>query len=272
MTLFDHGSGQLRALGRACGYDEHEIAGMLRVFAVAAESWGGRCVEETPRWSGVTDDCSPFEFSLAIEPTGTELRMLAEAQRDPASPDTYWNAGVDLTRRLSDHCNAALDGFERVSDLFRPRAEVYFSMLHGICFGRGDSPSMKVYLNPKAQGLERSGAIVGEALAGIGYAGVVENLQSRMRPGDEYQFLCFDLDHVFESRIKIYIRHRRCTFDELHRYVAQVDSGVADDASLLVSALLDGRLPRPPLTMYALNPEFGLLPGCALHVPTFPYA
>jgi Tryptophan dimethylallyltransferase len=269
MTVAEYGARQLCVLAEACEYDRHEIAAMLRALRVATESWGSRSVEEMPRWSAVTDDCSPFEFSLAIESGSTELRVLVEPQRDPASPESYWTAGLELARRLRSDFGAAIDRLELVSDLFRPGAEAYFSTFYGIVFRSGERPLFKLYLNPKARGPQQARSTISSALARLGHPQAALRFESLMRPDDEYQFLCLDLVQHGDARTKIYIRHRRSTVDKWCAHLEQTDPRAAADARVLCGAILEGEPRRPPVSMYTLKAEADEISGCAAQLPTF---
>ena len=117
-TLFEYGAGQLRRLQSALGIDPKEQIRLLKVYEDLTRSWGHRRISETPPWSALTDDCSPFEFSVAISKTGPELRMIVEAQSELASPSGYWGASMELSRHLEKVWVADLDRLKKVEPLF----------------------------------------------------------------------------------------------------------------------------------------------------------
>src|SRR6185295_4736797 len=78
-----------------------------------------------PRWSGVTDDSTPFEYSVAFRRDEARLRMLFEPQADPASATTYWQAGKRCTRRLQKAWAANIGSGLEIEELFKPKVPVF---------------------------------------------------------------------------------------------------------------------------------------------------
>jgi hypothetical protein len=273
-SLLDHAKQQLRTLAQVCNFSRTDVERAIDVCQVLCASYGDRNALDTPRWSGLTDDCSPFEFSIAIgNNRRPELRMVSEAQKDPPSPEKYWEAGKQLCKELSRRYSASVECLERVIDLFHPSDHVYFSMLHGVVFRPGSSPLFKVYLNPKAKGKNRTREIVRSAVDKLGHMDAWLQVASSMREHDELQFFSLDLDSSDQARSKIYLRHRFCTPADLEHALAVVNDSIPGDATTFSRALL-GRvavLPRPALTMYTFIPGRGLPKQPAIHLAVFPY-
>jgi len=101
-TGHDVGLAQLEALCEAVGADAPGEA-IVAFFRDAAGMCGARSLTSAPRWSAISDDCTPFEFSVVLQEGPPAIRVLLEAQDDPAGPATYWQAGRRLTawRRLT---------------------------------------------------------------------------------------------------------------------------------------------------------------------------
>ena len=75
----------LRQLGEALRR-EADMPKIGEVVACLMEGWADQRVPESPpRPSRIGDDHSPFEYSLAFEPAGVDLRLLLEAQGTPPS-------------------------------------------------------------------------------------------------------------------------------------------------------------------------------------------
>ena len=67
-TLGSLGQAQLRALGEALGL-EHERDRNQAVFDLVSATWSERPVDAAPRPSDITDDNTPYEFSIAFPPS-----------------------------------------------------------------------------------------------------------------------------------------------------------------------------------------------------------
>ena len=154
-TYVECGIEKLTALCNAVGLNA-QLDRVIQVFRALTTSWGDRRVGETTTWrSDVSDDCAPFEFSLALDPQQTELRVLVEAQGSNPTLQSNWQAGLDLNQYLSANFNVSLDRFEQIADLFAPtNPEAKFSMWHAVCFYPDKEPAFKLYLNPQAQSHE----------------------------------------------------------------------------------------------------------------------
>src|SRR5580692_5346298 len=88
-------------LVRLCGaIGRNERASeIVEIFREMWREAGLRPPEAEPRWSGLTDDSTPTEFSVVFSGKASpRLRVLFEPQGDPASPKAYWEAGCRFTR------------------------------------------------------------------------------------------------------------------------------------------------------------------------------
>jgi hypothetical protein len=83
-TYLEVGIEKITALCNAVGLND-KTDRIIEVFQVMASSWGERKIGTKSAWqSDVSDDGSPFEFSIALDPKQAELRILVEAQgQDP---------------------------------------------------------------------------------------------------------------------------------------------------------------------------------------------
>ncbi len=67
VTLVDLGIDRLHVLCDAFGYGTAQTRLAEAVFRALSASWGGEAIQAPPRWpSDITDDHTPFEFSLAV--------------------------------------------------------------------------------------------------------------------------------------------------------------------------------------------------------------
>src|SRR5687767_1621524 len=98
-TLGEAGARQLELLsaGSAFERDAPQIASM---FQLLTASWRDQALADPPRWSALSADSSPLEFSLVLGGMREELRFTTEVQRDPASASVYWESSLELNLEL----------------------------------------------------------------------------------------------------------------------------------------------------------------------------
>ena len=68
----------------------------------------------------ISDDSTPFEFSLVLDSTHPEVRMLWESQGPSGDLRTRARAGLDTQHRLCPPGSRDADRFAAVADLFLP--------------------------------------------------------------------------------------------------------------------------------------------------------
>src|SRR5262249_19615032 len=148
-----------------------------------------------PRWSGFSDDCSPYELSVALGAKRPEVRVGFEPQAEPASPTSYWRAALHLNALLCETHRASIQAVRKVEDLFSPTdPNTYFAMWHGACFWPGREPGFKIYLNPYARGRGRAPCVLDEALARLGYPRAISSLAANLNADlDQFQALSVDM-------------------------------------------------------------------------------
>ena len=149
--------------------------------------------KDPPRWSGLTDDSSPIEFSVVFSRHGCQLRLLFEPQADPQAPLTYWQSGQRLTRYLASRCQASTDAARAIEPLFRPAAnDVFLSMGHAFEPLPAQPPKCKVYFNAMARGAEHAQPLIGDALSRLGFERAWERLARTLTPRDRVELLALD--------------------------------------------------------------------------------
>lgn len=259
-TYVECGIEKLTALINAVGLGE-QIDRITETFQALTTSWGDRRVGETLTWkSDVSDDCAPFEFSLALAPDRAELRVLIEAQG--TAPDLYtnWQAGLELNQYIAQHFNVSLDRFEQIADLYTPtNPEAKFSMWHAICFYPDKEPSFKLYLNPQAQQPSRAAAIVEESLVRLGFTHawptLAETAAQRGPDKDEFVYFSLDLAADTQARVKVYIRHQDATPAALESALSAARNYVPGDAIEFCQAMAPGQTSftaKSPITCFSL--------------------
>ena len=207
-----------------------------------------RRIEDPPRWSAIGDDASPFEWSI-VPGASPELRLLVEAQADPAHPRSYWAAASALTEWCVDRLHADTSRLERVLDLYEPRdPRAYFACWHGFEFtdiasAASSTPRVKIYLNAWARGRDHARAVVDRTFERLGYESaraVLTGAAAAFHP----VHVSLDLRGDRSARLKLYLR----VFDvaqlkDLYRFAG---GGDPDDIADLSRALeLPARWPRP---------------------------
>jgi DMATS type aromatic prenyltransferase len=277
-TFREFGATQLDSLCRAIQFGETE--NVKRLFEVLVSSWGDRLIGDRPSWpSDVTDDHTPFEFSLAVDGQQTELRLLVEQQGSPTTLQSTWDMGLELNQRLLPF-GASLDRFQQVQDLFAPQdPSARFSLWHAVCFRGGDAPDFKIYFNPNARGPQNAPALVQEALARLGFANAWNFLSRHVfLRGERDRILYFSLDLTGgpRARIKIYVGHQGATASELERVAASGPAYAFHDARTFCRDLSGGEGPftnRAPITCCAFTSDSDSKPSAiTLLMPIRSYA
>ena len=268
-TVFDHAVRQLALVAEAVGVRSADPgAPLLRAMASRC---GDRDAAELPRWSCLGDDCSPFEISLTTSRAGHQVRLLVEAQSDPASPEGYWDAGCELTRWLAGELGLDQRRLDAVGDLFGPATpEAFWAIWHGVDLG--DEPLVKVYLNPRL-GVRSPDLVVRDLLMRLGFESAWAAVEAAAAGGATPSHVSLDLGG--ESRVKVYLRHVGEAAGSLVAVPRQVSTTAAGDFAAVCAVLggddsLAGA--RPPFTtLYFADPEAGTPERVALHLPVQSY-
>jgi hypothetical protein len=216
-TLWDHTLPLVRALVTDAGMPGR-TADALELFQVLSASWGGRRLGETPRWSGLTDDCTPVQPSLIVSPDGAEAELLVEPQDEPATARSYWAAGERAIDELERRGLTDASAFRSVKDLFRPVPQdnvVYFSLwLAARVRPRGSG--IAVYLNPAAAGKDPI-AVCRTASARLGARRAWTEVEKALAPGDRVLALGFDLGPARTRQLHLFVRPPGGSVEPLER-------------------------------------------------------
>lgn len=235
LTFHEFGSARLQALCEAVGHGPAEVETALRYFNAMSAGWGSQRIGSSPRWlSEITDDHTPFEFSVALEDDKPEVRFLIEAQNEPTTLQSSWEDGLALNERLHREFGVPLERFNRVKELFEPRnPEARFSLWHAFGLKAGGEPGVKAYLNPKAQGDARAHELVEEALARLGFANAwrfISEVAMRRGAKDELIYFSLDLSAHRAARIKVYISHQDATAEDIEFLMSHAKEYVPGEA------------------------------------------
>jgi DMATS type aromatic prenyltransferase len=252
-TYVECGVNKLTALCQSVGLG-NQTAQITEVFQGITASWGNKKVGDKSGWqSDVSDDCAPFEFSLALDADRVELRILIEAQGQAASLASNWQAGLELNQYLAKNYQVSLDRFNQIADLYLPtNAAAKFSMWHAVCFSADRAPSFKVYLNPQAHSRGRSAATIEESLVRLGFTHawptLAETAAQRGPDQDEFVYFSLDLAADDQARVKVYLRHHDATPTELEAALSAARNYVTGDAIEFCQAM------APEQTIFAAKP------------------
>jgi hypothetical protein len=267
---------QLRDICLAAGLVEQQepIAALFDTLCGVA---GLRRLPVQPRWSGVTDDCTPIEFSTTFNARETRVRFLIEAQDDPASPASYWNAGERLGAHLATMDGIRLEPMLAISDLFSPTdPNALFAIWHAMEFCKDGPPLCKIYLNPAARGRDTARTVVLAALDRLGFGRASDRLLKLLNRNEVITHLAIDLVSATQARVKIYTRlFRAAPLDFDRRAEAIGAEGGLDFADVceVICRSADVLWQRPVMTCYHLTAADLTRPaGMTLYLPLYPYA
>ena len=256
---------------------EDGVERALHVAAVLTHSWRERPVLPWPEWpSDITDDHTPFEFSLSMDAHDVTVRLLTEPQ-DPAAPSlaASWRAGNEVHEALAGRWGTSFESYAAISDLFAPSAasEARFCLWHSGIMSRDGDPQFKVYLNPCIHGVDDAPTVLRAALARLG----LEESWSRFAAAtfvrgaaDVPLYFSLDLTELSAARVKIYIAHRDATASDIARVLRTSPGFDERRVQRWCRELLGSAGPfhaRPPISCFALSPRTLELHSTTLHLP-----
>jgi hypothetical protein len=280
LTRTTHADVGERKLSRLCdGLSAPQRRGAaIELFRFLTAGWSHWPVGDTPAWqTDITDDGTPFEFSVAFGGAAPQVRLLVESQQDPIGHLSSWCAGLRLNERLRSIAGVDLERFERIRELFVPgERATRFEMWHAAGLDPDGSPSFKLYLNPQVLGPQLAKGIVSEALKRLSLDEAWRFLSTRARgDGERNSFIYFSLDlsSAKTARVKVYVAHERATAKDIEAALEGCADQGPGDATRWLSGLLGSLGPfegRPLLTCFAFCSS-GAPPRATLHVPVRSY-
>jgi DMATS type aromatic prenyltransferase len=220
-TFSSFAADRLGRLCRATGMESDQPR-ILEAFDRFSRPWSRWRIGERPRWypSVLSDDHAPFELSAGFAAGETEIQCYWEAQGEPPSLLSNMSTGLSILEGLACDHGLSLARWRAVADLFVPeQPSGLFTILFGATWRAGRPPRFKIYLNPYVRGSREMPALMGEAMARLGFARAwAVECEQRAQRGpklDELAYLCLDLSSGPEARVKVYRRHYRATVAEL---------------------------------------------------------
>jgi DMATS type aromatic prenyltransferase len=244
-----------------------------------SRSWADVPIRSKPTWpTDITDDGTPFEFSVAFDGKSPKLRLLVESQESPMTAASSWTAGLRLNELLHQTYDADLARFEVVRDLFAPSQDMpaRFSLWHAAVLEEGHTPAFKAYMNPQVHGSHASQSVVLKALARLNMDGAAGYFVSHSSLFEHDRFLYFSLDLAAakEARVKVYVAQPNATAEQVERALEGTGNYVRGEATEWIHRLLDaGGGPfedRPILICYSFT-SAGAPPIATVHLPVRSY-
>ncbi|KAJ2992009.1 hypothetical protein NUW58_g2319 [Xylaria curta] len=288
-TYFSEASRQISHLSQAVGQDELLKKQLLNALLLATNDWGQRAIPSgkvsTGGWvSAVSDDHSPFEYSVTLDQTTGEagLRFLVEAQSGNYSLAHMQKSALKLNDTIMIGHDATLDRFELIRDIFMPKEpEGNFAAWHS-CSASKSRPEWKIYLNPGAPGRQNSLSSIREVFGRLGMANEWVLVEATMTPADSVTYFSLDLSTDQDSScVEVYISHRSTSATEIarkHEAICPHTSGfeIQRFCQFMAGGSLGPYTRKPLLSCFAFtikdNAEGQRQPVGSVHFPTNSYA
>ncbi len=251
-TVFGLGRAQLLAVCDALALPVGRRERIASVYDGAVARCGDRPLALPPRWSGMTDDCSPIEVSVAFRRGDPDVRVLLEAQADPPSPLTYARAADELTAWLVADVGADDTLAVSLAPRFVPGPHAFLAAFHGIEFHHDGRIRTKLYRAPGATG--DPWGTVRAVMADAGLDGPLADVVAEVGELD-VPLIAVDLEPSATARLKLYLRSP--DLDVLDRLCAL--GGTAGGHATRLAAALYGeptvdRVPYVALHLAAAGP------------------
>jgi DMATS type aromatic prenyltransferase len=271
-TLRHVGIAKLVGVCQALGYSERRTERAVDTFDLLSPHLDGtHSLGGAPWQSDITDDGTPFEFSVAFHEGSTDLRLLVEPQAPPATLASNWQAGLEVNRSLGALDPTGDAAFRQVAALFAPgpRDDAHFAIWHAAVIEEDGSRLFKLYLNPRIHGPELANGLIEQALARLGHGAAWDFLAPRLAaPGAEARYLSLDLDGSAKARLKVYVG-RADSVENVARLCAGASNIRPGDVESWVPALANRSATfdeRPILSCFSFSAG-SPVPGVTLHVP-----
>lgn len=276
-SLGEFGASRTRALCSALGFHERDTQAALALFRVISNSWAACPVGAQPPFrNDITDDGTPFEFSVGFEAKKPELRLLFESQlaKVQTSARSSWAAGLELQHQLRQRGEADTTRFDSIAALFAPPANdglPRFSLWHAAVLRPSAAPLFKAYLNPEIMGVEHAATLVGDALGRLNMSWAWRFVQGRLGGKACVPYMSLDLEASRQARVKIYLSATHA--DAAEGLLAGAANFARGDARGWLRRLTgnEGDYTKRPLLACLSFTEDGQAPAATLHVPVRSY-
>jgi DMATS type aromatic prenyltransferase len=276
-SLGAFGESRLAALCHALRLSDQQANEARSLFRFISNSWARYPVGNRPPFrNDITDDGTPFEFSVGFEAEKPELRLLFESQltNGKLSPRSSWEAGISLQRQLQQQGLIDTARFDRIAPLFAPGSSPAlprFSLWHAAVLRCGAASLYKAYVNPEIVGAEHAAARLSDALAELGMASAWRFIEERLASDTRIPYLSLDLEAAQQARVKVYLTATHA--DAVDALLSGCVNNKPGQARQWLRALtgFDGEYgERPILICYAFAGADGT-PSATVHVPIRSY-
>lgn len=266
-TVADAALVQLDAIADALGLPSPRVDTIRETVADISDRCGyGQRLDRGPRWATITDDCTPIEWSVGFRPGGVDIRIGTEAQADPASVASYWDASADLTDLLVDRYGLDDTVWQQVRSAFAPiHADALAASYHGIEFPAEGGRGAKVYVNPGMVGDRWETARAAFAPLGLGPA--IDHLTATVGEVD-LPLVAIYLAPPESGRIKLYLRSR--SLEPLLATGDLCDPPMGAQYLRFADDLFPDRLPGRPAMLsahYGIGADSVLPQRCVFSIP-----
>jgi len=267
------GTSKLHSLAAALDLSKELTARALEIFTLMSGAWGEWAMGDSPLWpNDISDDGTPFEFSVSFDGRAPRLRMLVESQSERLSRIASWEAGIALGERLQREGRADLSLFDQVQDLFAPHAGAQgrFALWHAAVVEEGQPALFKAYVNPCLFGVGAAPYVVEQALKRLGFDDAWSFLEQRLAstPEAEVRYFSVDLEAPEQARVKVYLGCSRSA-EAVARLIEPATNTYPDDAQRWLDTLTASQGPfeaRPILSCFSFRRDIAA-PDVTVHVP-----
>jgi len=274
-TLRHLGHKQIEGLCSSLGIAE-QADRTFATFDILSNTWGDRPIDRPRFKSDITDDSSPYEFSLAFDGRTPELRVLAEAQGSRGTAFDQWHAGWRLNEQLALGFGVSLARARRVAPLFEPKAHgLAFALWHAASF-RSTQPGFRIYFNPQVRGRSQAMPQVHTALETLGMGGSAAWMKNHFAQGEHNPlYFSVDLSDSSTARSKVYLAHPGASADRIESLLAGHGGHKTGEIRAFCREMTGSEGPwtnRPLLTCLAFREGCDAPYTITLHVPIRCYA
>lgn len=215
ITLGSLGKKKLEKIYKIIG-QEHNIKEAKEIFDLMSGPWSE--YDREIKWeNNLTDDCSPFEYSITFKGTKTTpiIRFLVEPQELPLNKESNWKAGLTLKERIKKLPNVDISKLDKIENIFSPSTtqniQSHFSIWYAAVL-EPNNPQIKVYLNPQIRGEKSAPELVKKALLALNaenaWKFISDHLYLSKIPSKMIYFsLDLSADHK-TARTKVYIANK----------------------------------------------------------------
>lgn len=217
-------------------------------------------VDGALHWSGVCDDCSPWELSVAHQADRTDVRLLLEAQSSPSTAPGHAEAAHRLTGAIATLPGVSLEALQQLEGLFpMGNPDLPMAAYHGLDLS-GTTPAAKIYLSPNAHP-EGTAFVLRSAAQRLGRERAWEDFERRLgeRRVHDINLVSLDLTAASRTRMKVYVRQRHADLRGLDDEYAALGRAPKGQLASVMRTLtgLDGDTyrGRPFFCVFHLGPD-----------------